>query len=135
MLQLQQHKADLEALDLQVAIVTFETFQRAADYVDDVELDWPLLIDADCRLYRAYGMRRGSFCAVWGPQNWPAYFRIMARGRMPRRPHGDVHQLGGDVLTDPRGVVRLHRVGKGPADRPEIEELLQIVRDCGQRSA
>ena len=56
-----------------------------------------MLIDASRSLYRVFEMDRGSFWAVWGLQNWDAYFKLMARGRMPLRPHNDVNQLGGDV--------------------------------------
>jgi len=114
---------------MSVAAVTFETPERAQDYVAETGFPWPMLIDASRSLYRAFGMERGSVWAVWGPQNWGAYFRIMARGRMPRRPHDDVQQLGGDVLVDPRGIVRLHHVGRGPADRPSIDTLLDAVRE------
>ena len=116
-----------------VAAVTFETPQRAKMYVEETGFPWPILIDTSRSLYRAFGMDRGSFWAIWGPQNWGAYFKIMARGRMPRRPHDDVNQLGGDVLVDPAGIVRLHHVGRGPADRPSIDSLLADVR-AGEKS-
>ena len=87
-----------------------------------------MLIDESRCLYRACGMNRGSFRAIWGPQNWGAYFRLMLRGRIPRRPHDDVNQLGGDVLLDPDCIVRLHHVGRGPADRPSIDSLLAAVK-------
>ena len=108
--------------------ITFEIPQRAKAYVDETGFPWPVLIDESRSLYHAYGMNRGSISAIWGPQNWGTYFRIMARGRMPRRPHNDVYQLGGDVLVDPRCIVRLHHVGRGPADRPSIDSLLAAVR-------
>lgn len=127
-MQLQQRRAEIDASEVQVAAVTFEAPQRAAAYVDETKFPWPILIDQSRSLYRAYGMQRGSFWAIWGPQNWGAYFKIMARGRMPRRPHDDVNQLGGDVLVDPDGIVRLHHVGRGPADRPPVDFLLEAVR-------
>ena len=127
-MQLQQRQAEIDSCQLQVAAITFETPQRAKAYVDETQFPWPMLIDESRSLYRAYGMERGSFWAIWGPQNWGAYFKIMARGRMPRRPHDDVNQLGGDVLVDPDGIVRLHHVGRGPADRPSVDFLLEAVR-------
>jgi hypothetical protein len=54
--------------------------------------------------------------------------KLLLRGRKVRRPSGDVYQLGGDVLIDPSGIVRLHHVGSGPADRPTVHSLLQAVR-------
>ena len=37
---------------------------------------------------------------------------------------GDIFQRGGDVLIDPTGIVALHHVGNGPADRPPVETIL-----------
>ena len=41
----------------------------------------------------------------------------------------DIMQRGGDVLIDPNGIVRMHHVGKGPADRPGVEMILKIVAE------
>ena len=127
LLQLQQRQADIDALELQVTAITFETRQFAQAYVAETGFPWPLLVDETRSLYATYGMHRGSLWAIGGPQNWGAYLRLIVRGQMPRLPHGDVHQLGGDVLVDPGGVVRLQHVGRGPADRPSIDSLLAVV--------
>jgi hypothetical protein len=34
---------------------------------------------------------------------------------------------GGDVLIDPTGIVSLHHVGAGPADRPAIETIMNKI--------
>jgi len=55
----------------------------------------------------------------------------MAQGRRPRTSSGaDVRQLGGDVLVDPEGTVRFHHIGSGPAARPPVFELLDVVRSA-----
>ncbi len=125
---MRRHEDEIERLNLRVVVVTFEARPHAEAYVRETGLRWPLLIDAGRALYRAYGMERGRWTAIWGPASWWAYARLIVRGRRPGRPTGDVHQLGGDVLVDPRGRVALHYVGTGPADRPAIATLLEAVR-------
>lgn len=105
------------------------------NYVRDTGLDWPILIDESLALYHAYGMERGTLWQVWGPPSWWAYIKLLARGRRLRRISGDVLQLGGDVLIAPDGTVRYHYVGRGPADRPSVAELLSVVRGSDVRSA
>lgn len=117
----------IASLDLAVAVVTFGPAWLAEAYVAETNLPWPLLLDEQRSLFDAYGMGRGDVWNVWGPPAWGAYFKLFAKGRMLKRPHGDVNQLGGDVLIDPEGIVRLHHVGKGPADRPPVERLLAMV--------
>jgi hypothetical protein len=73
-------------------------------------------------------MLHGRKRELWGPATVLVYLRLMLRGRRLRLPTGDTAQLGGDVLIDPAGVVRVHHVGSGPADRPAIEALLDVVR-------
>lgn len=97
----------------------------ARAYADEMAVPWPLLIDETREVYRAYGMLAGDLWNVWGPPAWWAYLKEFARGRLPRKPHADVMQLGGDVLIDPAGIVRVHHIGKGPADRPSVRTLLR----------
>ncbi len=130
MTQLRPHEAELAELNIQVLVVTFQPPQLAQLYVEETQLPWPLLVDESRSVYAAIGMERGSVWNVWGPQNWGVYFKLMAKGRALRAPAGDVHQLGGDILIDPGGIVRLHHVGVGPADRPTVESLLEHVRDA-----
>jgi len=79
-------------------------------------------------------MHRGSFWAILGPKSWDVYLKLLFRGRRLRVPAGDIYQLGGDVLIDPRGIVRLHHVGRTPADRPSVESLLSFVNEAARES-
>ncbi len=125
---MRQHEAVLEGLAVAVLVVTFEAGFLARAYVEDTRLAWPLVVDESRVLYAAYGMLRGRAWDIWGPATWLAYARSLARGGALRRATGDVSQLGGDVLIDPDGIVRVHHVGSGPADRPSVESLLAVVR-------
>jgi hypothetical protein len=129
---LRRREDEAKRLGLKIVVVTFEARERAEAYAREVGLGWPLLIDRRRVLYGAYGMGRGRWSAIWGPATWWAYARLIARGHRPRRPTGDVHQLGGDVVVDPAGRVALLHVGKGPADRPAVEALFARIRQ-GQR--
>lgn len=125
---MRRRESEFARLDLRIVVVTFEARERAEEYVREVGLGWPLLIDWRRVLYGGYGMGYGQWSAIWGPATWWAYARLIARGGRLRRPTDDVHQLGGDVLVDPIGRVALHHVGKGPAARPAVAVLLERIR-------
>ena len=110
-----------------MAVVTFEAGFLARAYVEDTGLKWPLLIDEARELYQAYGMLQASFWEIWSPRTLWAYLKEILRGRFPKKATGDVNQRGGDVLIDPGGIIRLHHVGRGPADRPTVATILGIL--------
>lgn len=113
---------------MRVCVVTFEAGPTAMAYVRESELRWPLLVDDERTLYAAYGMERGSWWNIFGPASCWAYLKLLLRGRRLRSPGSDVHQLGGDVLIDPQGIVQLHHIGSGPADRPTVSALLERIQ-------
>ena len=70
---------------------------------------------------------------MWGPATLWTYAKLLLRGHRLQDSNGDVLQLGGDILIDPGGYVRLHHVGKSPADRPAVESMLRVVRNTEGR--
>jgi len=124
LLQLQQAREELDRLEIQTLVVTFEGRREAREYLDETGLIWPLLVDTDRQLYRAYDMHAARLRHLWGFATMRAYGREALRGRFPRIPRADTAQQGGNVLIDPAGVVRLHHVGSGPADRPTVAAVL-----------
>ena len=86
-------------------------------------------LDLDKTLYHHYGMFSAGFWDIWGPSTWIAYLKLLARGQKLRKSEGDLEQRGGDVLIDPDGIIRLHRIGSGPGDRPDVESVLAVIKN------
>lgn len=126
MLQLQHRRPLLASVGLRVVVVSFQDAAAARRYAEALPCHWPVLVDEARALYRAYGMGRASAGDLWGPATWWAYLKEALRGKLPRPPQGDPTQQGGDVLVDPAGIVRLHHVGRGPADRPRVDDILAL---------
>ena len=125
---MREHEAELAEFSVKVAVVTFEAGFLARQYIEESGLIWPLLIDENRGLYRGYGMLAASFWDIWGVKTWWAYAGSILAGQKLRGSQGDIAQRGGDVLIDPSGMVRLHHVGKGPADRPSVASILDSIR-------
>ena len=101
---MRQREEEIELLDLSVMVVTFQAGPLVEAYVHQTGLQWPVLIDPTLSLYQTYGMGHGRWLDIWGPATMWIYFKLMARGRRPHGPAGDINQLGGDVLVDPAGT-------------------------------
>ena len=125
---MRRHEQELSEQNVDVCVVTFDAGMMAMAYVRDTQLTWPLLVDHDRSLYEAYGMARGSWWNIYGPPAIGVYLRLLFRGRRFKPAGEDAHQLGGNVLIDPQGIVRIHYVGTGPADRLDISTLLEPIR-------
>jgi hypothetical protein len=123
---LQQRQAELNTLAVDVLVVTFEIDVVARNYA--AGLPWPVLLDNARELYGAWGMSRASVWNVWGPASWWGFIKLLLHGRKLQLPTDDVYQMGGDVLIDPQGIVRLHYISRYPLDRPSIDTLLDTVR-------
>ena len=111
-----------------MAVVTFQGLFLAQAYARETQLAWPILVDAGLTLYAAYGMERGRWRDILAPASWWIYAKLLLRGRRLQPSAGDPRQLGGDVLIDRQGIVRMHHIGRGPADRPAVEAILDVVR-------
>ena len=130
--QLRRREKELLAQKIKLVVVTFEATDLASAYLEaaesqGAEISWPLLLDEKRELYYAYGMLSADFWDIWGPRTWWAYLKEILKGKWPKKSSGDVSQRGGDVLIDPDGVIRLHHVGVGPGDRPELDRILELV--------
>ena len=119
------------ALDVRLVVVAFQGPRLVRAYLNETRFPWPILIDEERQVYRAYGMFDARLRDLWGPATWWAYFKEFVRGQFPRWPVGDTSQQGGDVLVDPGGIVRFHHVGTGPADRPSMASLSRVRHGAG----
>ena len=104
-------------------MVTFEDRSAATAYIGQTGVGFPILIDENRDLYRAYGLERAKLRHLIGPTTLGAYAREAMAGVFPRRPVADTAQQGGNVLIDPTGIVRYHHIGAGSGYRPSLEEI------------
>jgi alkyl hydroperoxide reductase subunit AhpC len=125
--QLCRHADELADLGTEVLIVSFADEQPARAWLQETGVRFPLLLDPQRRVYRAYGLER-SVARTWTPRVLWYYLRRLVAGRRLRRIEGDPHQLGGDFIVDPRGIVRFVHREWDPVDRPPVGRLLEILR-------
>lgn len=108
-------------------IISFGVERWARAWLRETDVSFPLLLDQDRRVYRAYGLQRSALRA-WAPRVLWYYVRQLAAGRRLRAIAGDPHQLGGDFIIDRHGIVRLAHRERDPVDRPPVARLLEILR-------
>ena len=73
-------------------------------------------------------MEKASHWTLYSPTSIWHYLSLIMRGRRLQKPGSDWHQLGGDVLVDPEGILRMYFVSTSPHDRPTVAAILDVVR-------
>ncbi|OGL18404.1 MAG: hypothetical protein A3G97_05925 [Candidatus Rokubacteria bacterium RIFCSPLOWO2_12_FULL_69_21] len=134
MAQLRQRRGEFDHLQAQILVISFGTDSWARAWLQETGAPFPLLLDPERRVYRAYGLGR-SVLRVWSPKVVWHYLRLVLAGRRLKPIQGDPHQLGGDFIVDPEGTVRLVHPSRDPTDRPSVEALLKALRETGKGNA
>ncbi len=129
MSQLRHRYEEFRAAGAEVAVVSFAPSKALLPYARDLRIPFPLLSDPERIAYKAYGLRKGSFWAIFGPKTTWEYVKLISRGRLFRVIQADPFQLGGDFVIDGQGIVRFAYRSEEPTDRPSTDRLLQTVRE------
>ncbi|MGW8195734.1 MAG: SelL-related redox protein [Desulforhopalus sp.] len=126
--QVWQQQERLTRLNIRLMIITFDRGSGSSASAGSPGEKTPAVYcDAERKLYRHFGMGKAGFWDLWHPGTLWAYLRLVAAGWTLQKSTGDIYQRGGDVLIDPGGTVRFHHVAAGPTDRPDPEDLFNLV--------
>lgn len=129
MAQIQSHRAEFEAQNGQVLVVSFGSLDGAKNWFQDTKCELRMFVDPERQLYHALGLKR-SVAKVWSISALTYYAEQKRAGRklVAMFEEDDPTQMGGDFIFDEHGkLAHVHR-SKVSTDRPSVEELLECVR-------
>jgi peroxiredoxin len=124
---LRQLYPQFQASGSEIVAVSFESADLTAELADHLELPFPLLSNPGREAYAAYRLGRGRWLRVFSLSTIWAYARLLLGGRHYQHRRSDWRQIGGDFVIDGAGIVRYEHRGTTPADRPNPQDLLQVV--------
>ncbi|MBT8359567.1 MAG: hypothetical protein HKP41_04600 [Desulfobacterales bacterium] len=124
-----QQQEALQKNNLKIIAITFEEKEKNLPISGSNPRDYDYYLDLDKKLYHYFGMFSARFLDIWGPRTWYAYARAILRGQRLQKSRGDINQRGGNVLIDPDGIIRMHHVGSGPGDRPNIKPIIDLIEN------
>jgi len=114
----------IESHGIRLALVFMSEEEKAAAFFERYRLgDVPRFADPARRLYRSFGLRRGTFRQLFG---WKAWWRGFVVGILRRRGigrlRGDALQMPGTFLVERGSIVSAFR-HRSAADRPDYESI------------
>jgi len=86
------------------------------------------MLDREREVYKSYQLERSywrsrSLKTIW------VYFKARLAGKKAHDSHGDdTNQLGGDFIVDVQGKLRFVYPSYDPADRPSVDQLLEVLK-------
>lgn len=120
---LQAARTRLAEAHVGLAIVHMSQACSVKDRAKAYQLDGtPLFSDPHCRLYRAFGLTRGSFRQLFGPRVWLRGVTAFLRGNGLGQLDGDGFQMPGVFIVD-RGRVAAAYRHQTAGDRPDYEAM------------
>lgn len=100
----------------------------AADFRDQHEVPFPVLIDHTKETYRALELGRGTAWQILGPPVWLRAARSFLAGHgMTPRPKQDPLQLGGVIVADRGGGIRYSYASRTSSDNPPTDEVIAAL--------
>jgi peroxiredoxin len=124
---LQQQRQQIAANGCSLAIVHLSNDAAMAKLIANYQLDdVPRFADADLRLYRAFGLSRGTLWQLLGPHVWFPGAKAFFSGHGLGMIDGDGFQMPGAFVIHHGKIVKAFRHAS-PADRPNYAELSQAA--------
>ena len=108
-------------------LLSFGQESQARSWIQETKAPFPLLLDTERSVYRAYGLER-SFFKSWHPRIVLHYLGLLLKGRKLHPIQGDPNQLGGDFIVDAYGNVRFAHFSENPADRPSLQLIMEEIK-------
>jgi hypothetical protein len=130
---LREHRDELDRRQALVVVVGFEASRRLRGYCRGLQLGtWPCLVDKSRTVYRLYGLGQLPWWRTFNLASLRGYWRFWRQGRRMPGLRADLYQAGGDFVIDPDGRLALVHPGRGPHDRPSVEQILAAFEPGGQ---
>jgi peroxiredoxin len=123
---LHRSKSQFEENGFQIILVGLGTFDQAEAFKKRFSLSFPIICDPEKKLYRTYGLGRGSVASIVSPAFLFKGLKTVSRGHMLGPPQGDIMQMPGVFLIDTSGNIRYAYYSKDPSDNPSIDALLAL---------
>ncbi len=131
-----RHRDRIDAAGTAVVVVHDSREQVCSGMLHDLDIPYPVVVDAELRAYRGWGLGEASAARTYlSPRIVFDYARMMLGGERPLRTGGDSMQLGGDFVVGADGRMTYAHPQTGVDDRPPTGLLLRELEAAAAASS
>ncbi|ELT96704.1 hypothetical protein CAPTEDRAFT_186353 [Capitella teleta] len=126
----EETEAEFVAAGGHVVVVSFGVMEGAEKWLQEVNCPFEILLDPERKLYLSIGLGR-SLSKVWNTETISYYgSQVKSQRKLPQAYKDiidDPHQMGGDIVLNASGVIKMAYPSQKAQDRPSVQSLLDAL--------
>lgn len=126
---MRRKKEAFDELGASVVLVGLGNVEETVAFKKRFKVPFTIIADPEKRLFGAFRLKQASVGTLFSAKMIVKGVNAMARGHVMGVPKGDVRQLPGVFIIDTASGIRFSHHASAPADHPQPEELLAVLRD------
>jgi peroxiredoxin len=131
-----RHRHQFDEADVELAVIGHGSPAHAADFRKQQNVDLPLLVDPDRKVYELAGAKVATLNELIGPRQIMRGLKATIMSRLKQgsvavhqgKIIGHAAQLGGVLVIAPDGSVRYAHLSQESGDNPPAREILAAAR-------
>ena len=126
---MREHYEEIQGLGAEIVAIGTGNRARAADFVEQDHVPFPVLVDDDATAATAVALPRvNPFRLLFDPRSLGGARRAYRSGYRIGKPGKRTNQLGATFVVGPRDRVRYEHVDEHTADHAPIDDVLAALR-------
>ena len=124
---MRENEQELRRRGGNLAAIGLGDMHYARIFREEVEITFPLLVDAERRAYQAIELKKTSFFGLFTRENFAARSRARAAGHRQHKLGMDPFQLGASFVFDPGNKDLFTHLSAFTGDNAPIASLLAAI--------
>ncbi|MCP3951334.1 MAG: redoxin domain-containing protein [Desulfobacterales bacterium] len=125
---MRREKEAFDQLGAGVVLVGLGSVAETAAFKERFSVPFTMIADPEKCLFGAFRLKQASVGSLLSAKMVVKGVGALARGHTMGVPRGDVRQLPGVFIIDTAGIIRFGHYAASPADHPQPEALLAVLK-------
>ena len=124
---MRRHEEEFRAKGAEIVAVGTGDARYARAFIDDEEIDFPVLLDEEGVAAEMAELRNGGWFQLAGPKTAAGVLKATAAGKRQHRIGKRPKQLGATFVVAPGDVLRYEHIDKDVSDHAPFEEIIAAL--------
>ena len=126
---MRQHHEAIKELGAEIVAIGTGDARYARSFIDDEEIDFPVLLDDDGEAAEIASLRNGRWYELAGPKTAAGVLKATAAGKRQHRLGKRPKQLGATFVIGPGDMIRYEHMDGDVSDHAPFEEIMAAMNE------